>query len=224
MGKISLSSPPILEQARYSQYRDWLDAEFFRHVCCYCLLDSNDGTEIEHVVPQSYAPALIHDPTNLLLACPTCNKLKLDYHPAHSLRKRLRHDSTGFHVIDPRRDDYSDIFSLDLDTGCITGQNQRAAWNIQLFDFHLRNILAEKRRIYAEFAKCLDVFLHDASLPPVSSVPWANEICNALAQFGYLYITIFGIEISPDLRTLLDKRRKEILARKTTTVPSPLSP
>lgn len=223
MVKILLSPPPILPQARYPKYRAWLEAEFFRHVCCYCFLDSNDGTEIEHVAPQSYAPALIHDPVNLLLACPTCNKLKLDYHPAHSLRKRLRHDTTGFHVIDPRRDDYSDIFSLDLGTGHITGQNEWAAWNILLFDFHLRDTLAEKRRMYAEFAKCLDIFLHDDSLPIVSSVPWANEICNTLAQFGYLYLIVFGIEISPELRILLDQKRKEILARKTTTAASPLS-
>jgi len=212
MAKISLSSPPLHQVARYPKYREWLDAEFFRHVCCYCLLDSNDGTEIEHVVPQSYAPSLIHDPRNLLLACPTCNKLKLDYYPAHRLRKRLKHDTTGFHVIDPRSDDYSNLFSLDLDTGCITGQNERATWNIVLFDFHLRDTLAEKRRIYAEFAKCLDLFLHDSTLPPVSSVPWANEICNTLAQFGYLYLLSFGIETSPELWDLLRQRRMEILA------------
>jgi hypothetical protein len=220
MAKISLSSPPVYKLARYPKYREWLDVEFFRHVCCYFFLDSNDGTEIEHVVPQSYAPSMIHDPHNLLLACPKCNKLKLDYHPAHKLRKRLKDDTTGFQVIDPRSDDYSGLFSLDLGTGSIKGHSKRATWNIVLFDFHLRDTLAEKRRIYAGFAKCLDLFLQDPALPRIESVPWANEICNTLAQFGYLYLLAFDIEISSELSDLLRKRRMKILARKTTSAAS----
>lgn len=217
MAKLVLSSPPVLPHPpKYSFYRNWLEQEFFRHVCCYCCLDSGDGTEIEHFVPQSYSPSLSHDPHNLLLACPKCNKLKLDYHPAHSLRQKLRADKTGHRVLDPRTDDYSQIFSLDCDSGCITGNTNRANWNILLFDFHLRHNLSEKRRLYVQLVKCLDAFLGKKNSPPVSSHPWANTTCDMLAQYGYLFLVAFDIDMSTRLRDLLTARRADILARPAT--------
>ena len=212
MATISLSEPPALSGAKYADYRDWLHTEFFRHVCCYCCLDSSDGTEIEHVIPQSYAPSLIHDPLNLLLVCPKCNNLKRDYHPSHSMRQKFKFDTTGYHAIDPRSDDYSTLFSLDASSGCISGKNDRAKWNILLFDYHLRENLSEKRRIYLELARCLDAFLHTTGSPPVFSHPWARVTCDTLAQYGYLFLITFEIEMSPALRELLLARRIEILS------------
>ena len=190
MATISLSEPPALSGAKYADYRDWLHTEFFRHVCCYCCLDSSDGTEIEHVIPRSYAPSLIHDSLNLLLICSKCNNLKRD----------------------PRSDDYSTLFSLDASWDCISGKNDRAKWNILLFDYHLRENLSEKRRIYLELAKCLDAFLHTTGSPPVSSHPWARVTCDTLAQYGYLFLITFEIEMSPALRELLLARRIELLS------------
>ena len=212
MATISLSEPPALSGAKYADYRDWLHTEFFRHVCCYCCLDSSDGTEIEHVIPRSYAPSLIHDPLNLLLVCPKCNNLKRDYHPSHSMRQKFKFDTTGYLAIDPRSDDYSTLFSLYASSGCISGKNDRAKWNILLFDYHLRENLSEKRRIYLELAKCLDTFLHTTGSPPVSSHPWARVTCDTLAQYGYLFLITFEIEMSPALRELLLARRIELLS------------
>jgi hypothetical protein len=83
--------------------------------------------------------------------------------------------------------------------------------NILLFDYHLRNNLSEKRRIYLELAKCLDAFLHTSGSPPVSDHPWASVTCDTLAQYGYLFLLAFGIEISPELCEVLLARRIEII-------------
>ncbi len=66
--------------SKYSHHRPWLRDEFdFR--CVYCLkreqwcFQLNDY-QLDHLVPQSIAPALCREYTNLVYACSNCNHRK----------------------------------------------------------------------------------------------------------------------------------------------------
>jgi hypothetical protein len=120
----------------HAAYKPWLLAALFDHVCAYCVR-CDEGVEVDHYEPTSFAPGLVDDPSNLLLACGRCNGPggKGDYHPAHTMRRRLPKDRSGFHVLDIRRDDFASMFDLD-DDGVVHAQDgpqrDRAAWNIVL--------------------------------------------------------------------------------------------
>ena len=66
----------------HGSYRPWLRDEFtFR--CIYCLArerwqKGEYGFEVDHVIPQSEAPARALDYDNLVYACQTCNEMKSD--------------------------------------------------------------------------------------------------------------------------------------------------
>lgn len=143
MAVLSLSEPPVLGQsAKYSDYKDWLLGNFYYYLCSYCLLNNAD-VQVEHYEPVRYASGREHDPTNLLLACPTCNGNggKGDYHPKHTKRRRKPHDQTGHLVADVRADDFGRMFHIVGATGNIgpaSGpQLERSAWNIALLKLDL---------------------------------------------------------------------------------------
>lgn len=139
MATIELGRPPTLgADAKYEEYRPWLDRAFYLQICAYCLL-RNPQLHIDHYEPQKYAPSRLHDPRNLLLGCQACNGRggKSDYHPNHSTRTRLPGDSTGHLVIDVRVDDFAKLFEVSCEGEICArpGTSQaRAEWNIVLLN------------------------------------------------------------------------------------------
>lgn len=149
MPTLDLGPPPALGvDAQYEDYRPWLERAFYMRICAYCLI-RNPHLHIDHYEPQKYAPSRLHDPTNLLLGCSSCNGKggKSDYHPNHSARKRLPKDTSGHLVIDVRADDFAQLFEISAE-GKIRARpgpfQQRAAWNIVVLN--LRREVYDKIR------------------------------------------------------------------------------
>jgi len=68
--------------SEHESYRPWLRDEFaFR--CVYCLArerwhKGEYGFQVDHIIPQSEAPARALDYDNLAYVCQTCNEMKSD--------------------------------------------------------------------------------------------------------------------------------------------------
>ncbi len=134
MAVIALSDPPdIGEGARYADYKDWLLTNFWLKICAYCLL-CHEHVEIDHYIPRQYDASKIDDPNNLLLSCRTCARRKSDYHPLHRERRSRTKDTTGFLIIDVRRDDLGQIYELhqdgSLEARSDSNEVDRAIWNV----------------------------------------------------------------------------------------------
>lgn len=145
MALLNLTEPPEIPGAKYEDYRQWLEANHFDRLCCYCLLHQ-PSLQIEHFVPKEYPAAehLKHDPSNLLLACAKCNRSKSDYHPEHQGRRRQANATHGYEVIDPRTEEYSSFLEVRADghVEAVDGDpGGRGAWHIGLtmLDFGARN-------------------------------------------------------------------------------------
>ena len=154
MAKLNLS-PSYKESIRveagkeYKKYRAWLLENFYFQFCGFCLV-SHDKLVIEHYEPEKMSPhRYSDDPTNLLLACDICNFIgKSDYHPSHLKRRKLKHDNSGFLVVDVRNENVADLFGLDSEKGeFIPKGGDRARKNINLMDLN-REFVSEKRKEY----------------------------------------------------------------------------
>ena len=139
MPTLDWGPPPALGvDARYEDYRPWLERAFYLRICAYCLI-RHPHLHIDHYEPQKYAPLRLHDPTNLLLACSSCNGKsgKSDYHPEHSARTRLPRDTFGHLVMDVRADDFARLFEISAEGEILARPGpfqQRAVWNIVLLN------------------------------------------------------------------------------------------
>jgi hypothetical protein len=146
VASLPLSEPPELgPHAKYPEYKDWLRENFHLDLCSFCLQQHENALSIDHYVPRNHDSSRLHDPTNLLLSCPTCGRQKSDYHPAHQQRRRRPHDQTGFSVLDVRCDDLARMFvlrddgSLALHPDSNKSERDRAAWNVALFRLDLHD-------------------------------------------------------------------------------------
>jgi hypothetical protein len=86
-------------------------------LCEYCRAPervSGSVFEVEHVVPQSAGGS--DDPTNLALACPSCNRCKGE-------RQAARDPASGRTVplFNPRTDRWDDHFRIDIDRAEVVG-------------------------------------------------------------------------------------------------------
>lgn len=70
--------------ASYEHYRDEVTEDCGKR-CVYCDITltehGGEGMQLDHFKPQEHFKDLHNDPTNLVLACPKCNRLKSDYWP-----------------------------------------------------------------------------------------------------------------------------------------------
>ncbi len=94
----------------YGSYKPWLRDEFaFR--CVYCLTrerwdvsaSGHAGFGVDHLAPQSVAPSLVTEYSNLLYACNSCNSARQAWPPAvnplgESLAGHLHVDDNGVMV------------------------------------------------------------------------------------------------------------------------------
>lgn len=206
MARVSLSPPPSLgSTAKYSDYKPWLLENFYYYLCSYCLLHNSD-VQVEHYEPTSYAPAREHDPTNLLLACPTCNGNggKGDYHPNHEERRRKPNDQTGYLVADVRSDDFGKLFTIDRATGEIGAAPgphlKRAAWNIALLKLDLQH-RQEIRKSLCEGIEICDQLIAELDSEPAGKtrdamVAARTHLLSGL-QKRVLFLTVHDVSIPP---------------------------
>lgn len=213
MPPVALGPWPLLgPKAKFPQYREWLLEHFFYNLCSYCLLQS-DSLEVDHYVPKSYDPSLTDAPSNLLLACSSCNGSsgKWDYHPKHAARKRCKDHVAGYQVIDVRCEDFADMFSVD-ESGEIRGregskEQDRANWNIGLLGLDRR---ASARRDTMRMLRACErgvAALDDPNRVGLRDVvePMLNDLLPQLRQRA-LFFRVFGLRMS----SALEKRLAEL--------------
>lgn len=99
---------------RYSDFLPDL-IENFGHYCCYCEWPVRK-LDVEHVIPKSKRPELECEWTNLLLACPTCNR---DY-------KKNKNDSRDSYVW-PDEDDTFAMYRYQPDGQVVINESISAA-------------------------------------------------------------------------------------------------
>lgn len=85
-------------------------------LCAYCRVSIDNATfyyEIEHIVPKSVHIQWMFDPRNYCLSCRRCNAKKLDNETlTDSTCTDYPMDGTGFNIINPYHDKYSDHIEL----------------------------------------------------------------------------------------------------------------
>lgn len=118
-----------------------LVADRATHRCEYCRAPEsvfNFPFEVEHVVPLSLSGP--DEPTNLALACRSCNVRK-------GSRVRAADPETGEEValFDPRHDDWDDHFSIDSESGTIAGKTSRGRATIMLLGMNHATQLSARR-------------------------------------------------------------------------------
>ena len=214
MPRLITSEPPCsLSGKPYSEYRDWLESNFFYHLCSYCLIQHFSSLHIDHFEPRKYAPSRVNDPTNLLLACPKCNSGKSDYHPNHSGRRRLRNTTPCHRVIDIRRDDFSQIFSLRK-CGELTPQPGEY-YEIAIFNisYLLRLNTPERKRIRAKKLDLLSTTEEYLLKIPDMHIENTNVLSILVDECArtFLFYQAFDLKISEKLLELIENSRAEQL-------------
>jgi hypothetical protein len=157
--------------------------------------------EIEHYEPQKYKPERKDDPTNLLLSCRKCNSGKGDYHPDYDGRRRMRSNTDGHSVIDIRKDDFSELYTLRENGELLLNngkEKERAKFNIVLLRFDTPKIKNRRKR-------CLEYISGAESLIGVTGkgVEEALKILVGECAKRYLFIQAFDIAVSDDLKELI---------------------
>jgi len=203
-----LGAPEGLKGKPYQIYRDWLEFNFYKDLCSYCLLSFPKSLQIEHHEPQKYAKDRVNDPTNLLLGCAWCNSGKSDYHPNHVERRRLHKDNSGHSVIDIREDDFSELFEISENGEILPKdgpQRARAVFNIaKLLRLDLPKY-AEIRKRCLSYASACDGLI--ASNTPKSKA--ALDILVAECAERYLFYEAFDSPLSDALKGLINNYLKK---------------
>lgn len=118
--------------------RDFLKEDFF-DTCGYCgkkmeLLKAK--AQVDHFIPQSFAPKKINDYENLVYSCQKCNRGKWHHWPTKSLV--LSHDDNiGF--VDPASSDF-DMHLKRSPTGSIIAVTPVGKYMVEKMKFDIRPI------------------------------------------------------------------------------------
>ena len=208
MALLDLGVPPAIAAASHRDYVPWLEHRCFDRTCAYCL-EHGRVLEVDHVVPFSLAPGRHKDPTNLLPACATCNGPtgKWDYHPTRKPRKRCPTETHGHLPLDPRSDDYAQLYtvrpdgSLEVNDGA---EYDRALWNRTVLFRLDRPNLAKWRRTAQDLARAAESLIADVETrgPNVSpaEIDRRDVIVREVAQ-RLLFFEIFELHLSAELRS-----------------------
>lgn len=204
MSVVVLGQPPNLGAVAYTEYRRWLLERFYFRFCSYCLVQSPTSIHLDHYEPRAYAPQRVDDPTNLLLACASCNGRggKSDYHPLHEGRTRLPWDTSGHHVLDVRRDDLARMYEV-LPSGEIRARpgpsRDRAAWNAVLLDLDLPS----RQAVRGECLQVLDAAEELLETLDETTREAGERALATLVDFlarRRLFFEVFDISMSDELR------------------------
>jgi len=150
------------KKSRYGDFQTEIEEDCQRR-CAYCDITlaehGFEGMQLDHFRPKSLFPKLEHDPTNLVLACPRCNRLKWHHWPAGTAGGSFSHDGvSGF--VDPFEVDRLEYFVVD-DTGELAALKPPSSYMIGLMKLNrkartqvrrLRHIREEVRTLSARLA------------------------------------------------------------------------
>lgn len=151
-------------QPATGKYSDWkhLLAEEALHQCVYCALhDATFGERnfhVEHYKPKSIYrfKHLEHIFSNLFYACPVCNVFKGDSWP-----RAPKKDHSVEAYPNPSTCDYSDLFSVSMRTGQITGKFLASRFLITRLHMNREQLVTERRISHNdERMKELQAFFH----------------------------------------------------------------
>lgn len=202
-----LGAPEGLKGLPYEMYRDWLEYNFYKDLCSYCLLSFPNSLHIEHHEPRKYAKDRVNDPTNLLLGCVWCNSGKNDYHPDHAERRRLRKDNSGHSVIDIREDDFSELFEINENGEILPKhdpQRARAVFNIvKLLRLDLPTYANYRKKCLSYASACDQLIASNTSESKA-----ALDILVAECAERYLFYKAFNLPLSRALKRLIDNYLK----------------
>ena len=112
------------------------------HRCEYCQAPEavfNFPFEVEHIVPPVRGGADAME--NLALACRSCNLFKSD-----CVAVRVDHATDTCRLFDPRRDVWSEHFTVDLETGVIRGMTTIGRATIQQLRMNSANQTTARRQ------------------------------------------------------------------------------
>lgn len=143
-----------------------------QRLCAFCRTRIEKGTyyyEIEHIVPKHLHTKWMFDPQNFCLSCRRCNAKKSDNETLTDPNCReYPQDGTGFNIIHPYHDKYSDHIELieDLFYSGITEKGKKtieicnlSRYELVLHRIELHNANAPKDT-YVEILTWLSVY-HD---------------------------------------------------------------
>lgn len=104
-------------------------------LCAFCRTRINDASscyEIEHIVPKSIHTNWLFDPQNFCLACRRCNAKKLNNETlTDPICTEYPQDSSGFNIINPYHDTYSDHIEL-VENLFYSGKTEKGIKTIEL--------------------------------------------------------------------------------------------
>ena len=137
-------------KGRKSKYGDF-QAEIEKDCqkrCVYCDITlaehGGEGMQLDHFRPKSIFPELEHEPANLVLACPKCNRLKWHYWPVGKNAGSRSHDgASGF--VDPFEGDRLEYFEVK-DTGELVALKPPGTYMIDLMKLN-RKARTQVRRL-----------------------------------------------------------------------------
>lgn len=192
MAHFQLSAPPAFKRpGAYGRYRKWLEQNFRKSSCGYCLV-AKTATQIDHYEPKEYQAQRVNDPLNLILACPSCNVGKLDYHPLHIARRRKK---TGRHlVLDLRNENLADFFELLVDGEMKPRRVQANAYDRAVFSDSLMDLnLPDKKERRADYLQAVDTLAEFSKLPGPHSRPVLKAIRileKIVSEYHVLQVTL----------------------------------
>ncbi|MCT3091384.1 HNH endonuclease [Lactococcus lactis] len=113
--------------------------EDFNDICGYCgkqmtLLKSK--AQVDHFIPQKFAPDKKDDYSNLVYSCPKCNRGKWHHWPTECI-EFSHNDSEGF--VDPATDEY-DLHLIRNDNGEILGITEVGKYMVEKMKLDIRPI------------------------------------------------------------------------------------
>ncbi len=101
----------------YKDYLVYYDeiSEDCIHRCIYCDIFieeiGGEGMQLDHFRPQKKFPGKSNDPSNLVLSCPKCNRLKSDYWSCALDSKSTHNGCYGF--VEPFEENRREFFSVE---------------------------------------------------------------------------------------------------------------
>lgn len=127
----------VEHRSPYGEYKDIL-REDFAEICGYCGKSeavTKNAFEIDHFIPQKYAPEKEEDYCNLVYSCYECNRKKSSKWPSKDKNKQFL-DGVGF--VDPASDDYDNHLERDIH-GNIIGKTAAGQYMVEIgFEFNKR--------------------------------------------------------------------------------------
>lgn len=136
----------------YSHYKEAVSDDC-KNRCVYCDIVIKEagfeGFALDHFRPQEHFPELTNTPTNLVVACGKCNRLKWSHWPVGTGSLSTHNDLVGF--IDPFDCDRHDFFKIESN-GEIIPLKPPSSYLIKLLNLNRasrllvrRNRMLEKR-------------------------------------------------------------------------------